>query len=140
VSKGPSSRTLAALAKAERRRRDDLRAADQRALKIKERGDRTALRLARENQQLREEKNNNVLAQWQAERDHYLPRDEFNVQHSAVSEQMEIFKQFMIEMRSGQTSVKDRRTATSQNAGIIYAVVGAIALIIGTLIGTGVIK
>lgn len=64
------------LAEERDRRYTELRVADQRALQIKEEADRIALELARENQSLRDEKANGLLAQMKEERAHFPTRQE----------------------------------------------------------------
>lgn len=56
---------------------DDLRAADQRALQIKEVGDGKALDLQKETQQYKDEKANELREQINSERNLYVTRAEF---------------------------------------------------------------
>ncbi len=59
------------------RRYTEVKQAEEKALKIKEEADKTALGLQRDNQQYRDEKGNELRAQIEAERGTYITRTEF---------------------------------------------------------------
>ncbi len=59
------------------RRYSEVKQAEEKALKIKEEADKTALGLQRDNQQYRDEKGNELRAQIEAERGTYITRTEF---------------------------------------------------------------
>ncbi len=72
------------------RRYTDLRAADQRALQIKETADATALTLAAALQAEKDERRNDILERWNDDRSTFLSRLEYKTSHDAVLEKIEL--------------------------------------------------
>jgi hypothetical protein len=71
------------------RRYSDLRAADQRALQIKETADATALVLAAQLQAEKDERKNDVLARWDVDRNTFLTRAEYANAHQNLVDRMD---------------------------------------------------
>jgi len=96
-----------------------LRAADQRALEIKETADLAALELAREIQSYKDEKANNLRSQIESERGSYATKDDLGAAQDKFDAQLEPVK-VANQVRQGG----DLATQSAVNRGLVRAGIG----------------
>ena len=96
-----------------------LRAADQRALEIKETADLAALELAREIQSYKDEKANNLRSQIESERGSYATKDDLDAAQDKFDAQLEPVK-VANQVRQGG----DLATQSAVNRGLARAGIG----------------
>lgn len=116
------------------RRYSDLRAADQRALQIKEAADATALVLAAELQKEKDERKNDVLARWDADRNTFMTRVEYNTAHQNLIERFEASVAVLSAGQSGQAAGTSAVQTFRQNQIAIVTLVIAVAAIVVTIV------
>jgi len=108
---------------------DALRAADQRALQIKENADRIALELAREIQTYKDEKANELRAQIEAERGRYLTVESYQQGHreleKIVAAQGETITALVTERAAAIRALGNRITLGLGAATIIISLIVA---------------
>ena len=116
------------------RRYTDLRAADQRALQIKETADATALTLAAALQAEKDERKNDVLARWDSDRNTFLTRSEYNTAHQNLIERFEASLAVLNAAQSGQTAGSSAVQIFRQNQIAIITLFIAVAAIVVTIV------
>lgn len=116
------------------RRYSDLRAADQRALQIKEAADATALVLAAELQKEKDERKNDVLARWDADRNTFMTRVEYNTAHQNLIERFEASLSALGAGQSSQAAGTSAVQTFRQNQIAIVTLFIAVAAIVVTIV------
>lgn len=110
---------------------DALRAADQRALQIKEEGEQRALELAREIQTYKDEKANELREQISSERGSYLTIENYQAHHAEleqrIASQDKVLTALVTERSSALRDVSNRITLGLGVATIIIGLVVALA-------------
>lgn len=116
------------------RRYSDLRAADQRALQIKETADATALVLAAQLQAEKDERKNDVLARWDEDRNTFMTRVEYNTAYQNLIERFEASVAVLSAGQSGQAAGTNAVQTFRQNQIAIVTLFIAVAAIVVTIV------
>lgn len=120
----PLREHLEALRAADDRRYAEVALEREKALRIKEKADDTALRLAREAQLYRDEQANNLRAQIEGERGNYATKADV----LALSDKFDAAQKPVIEFMASQIArsgtITENRNETRLNANIVIAVIG----------------
>ena len=88
---------------------DELRAADQRALTIKQTADESSLVLAREIQTYKDEQHNGLLRQLGEERGHYVSQDQHQALQARLEALIKPLTEYMVAQIAASAEVKDYR-------------------------------
>ncbi len=109
------------------RRYTEVKQAEEKALKIKEEADRTALGLQRDNQQYRDEKGNELRSQIERERGSYATKDDLTAAVEKIEVAMKPLSDFV-------TLQQGRQSGIGLSAGVIVASITAVAASLGIVI------
>lgn len=113
------------------RRYTEVKQAEEKAILIKEVGDKEALSLAREIQTYKDEKANELREQINSERGRYLTREEYNLAHVSLVDKVESgFKP----LNEFMTSQLGRREGIGISTGVLVGSITVLGAIIGIVV------
>jgi hypothetical protein len=122
----PLREHLEALRAADDRRYAEVALEREKALRIKEKADDTALRLARDAQLYRDEQANNLRTQLEAERGSYATKADVQ----ALSDKFDAAQKPVVEFMAAQLArtgtIAESRSETRLNVNILIAVIGLV--------------
>ena len=117
------------------RRYSELRAADQRALQIKEAADATALTLAAALQAEKDDRRNDILERWNQDRGTFITREEYQVQHNALADKIATQLGPIFDFIAGQRGSESRTGSIwTRQFLVIMAVIGVAAVIVAAIL------